>query len=161
MDHMTVDVYQVVIATLHDIFTVTWIGGMMIYVYIILSSARKTIPVSKQRKKFMMDVREKLSLLVIISMVNLLGTGLILMPDSVPRPIMFVFITPYATIFTYKLYLSILALVIILFKLVYVDLYIKKPKIKRRWIIITVNVNIIVGLVLIYLSVYLRYLRGN
>ena len=131
---------------------------MIVYVFIIIPSLRGFIPISKQRKEIMLNIRGKLILVVMISMVNLLGSGLFLIPRTGGPPILFSFATYYSTMLTYKLYLSILAMVIILLKLIWID-NIKKPKIRHRFILISVIINIINGIVITYLSVYLRYIR--
>ena len=113
---------------------------------------------SKKRKEIMLNIRGKLILVVMISMANLMGTGLFLIPRTGDRLMLFSFATYYSTMLTYKLYLSIVALVIILIKLLWVD-KIKKPKIRHRFILITIIFNIVNGVVITYLSVYLRYIR--
>ena len=63
---------------LHDLFTVMWIGGMIVMAAVILPSVKKQLGPGPEAKKLIATMKSKLSMLTYISMIGLLVTGLLL-----------------------------------------------------------------------------------
>ena len=49
---------DVTLRVIHDIATVIWLGGMIIYVSILLPTLRKTVPKSAERKKIIQTIEK-------------------------------------------------------------------------------------------------------
>ena len=67
---------------LHDLFTVMWIGGMIIMAAVILPSVKKQIGPGPEAKKLIAIMKSRLSMLTYVSMIGLLVTGLLLSESS-------------------------------------------------------------------------------
>jgi len=70
---------------LHDLFTVMWIGGMIVMAAVILPSVKKQLGPGPEAKKLIATMKSKLSMLTYVSMIGLLMTGLLLSNTS-PSP---------------------------------------------------------------------------
>ena len=148
---------DVTLRVIHDIATVIWLGGMIIYVSILLPTLRKTVPKSAERKKIMQSLIDTLAFPVLVSMVVLFVTGLILIPTGHEDSIFLTFVNDYATYLSIKTYLSLLMFILAITKLLYVD-RIKIPKRKHKLILIIISSNILIGIAVLAISIYLRYL---
>jgi len=62
---------------LHDLFTAVWIGGLITLGITVLPSARKVLGMGPQTKQLMDAIQKRLSLLVYVSIVGLVLTGLL------------------------------------------------------------------------------------
>lgn len=65
------------VSFLHNLFTVVWVGGLVVIALTILPAARKTFGVGPQTKKLMAAILERQKVWVYISMVGLFITGVI------------------------------------------------------------------------------------
>ncbi len=141
----------------HQLFTAIWIGGMIIYVMIIIPTLKHAVPKRGERKKIITKINDNLIFLMLISMMMLFISGLIIIPGGHDDPIFLTFVNEYATYLTIKTYLFFLMFVVTVFKLSYVD-RMKDPLKKYRNVTIIISLNIIIGLLIMYISIYLRYL---
>ena len=66
------------VSFLHDLFTVMWIGGMLVLGFVILPTIKKTLGSGPETKKLNMAIRKRLSMLSYLSMIGLLVTGILL-----------------------------------------------------------------------------------
>jgi uncharacterized membrane protein len=66
------------VSFLHDLFTVTWIGGMLVLGFVILPTIKKTLGLGPETKKLIEAIRKRLSMLSYLSMIGLLITGILL-----------------------------------------------------------------------------------
>ena len=66
------------ISFLHNVFTVVWIGGLVIMVLTLLPAVKKTIVDNKQAKQLMKAVVSRQRIWVYISIVGLFGTGILM-----------------------------------------------------------------------------------
>jgi len=62
---------------LHDLFTAVWIGGLITLGLTVLPSARKVLGMGPQTKKLMDAIQKRLSVLVYVSIVGLVVTGIL------------------------------------------------------------------------------------
>ena len=62
---------------LHDLFTATWIGGLITLGVIVLPSARQVLGKGPQMKKLLEAIQKRLSVLVYVSIAGLILTGML------------------------------------------------------------------------------------
>ena len=70
------------VSFLHDLFTVMWIGGMLVLGFVILPTIKKTLGLGPETKKLTDAIRDRLSKLAYLSMIGLLVTGILLNRSS-------------------------------------------------------------------------------
>ena len=66
-----------IVTFLHDLFTATWIGGLITLVLTVLPSARQVLGKGPQMKKLLDGIQKRLSVLVYVSIVGLILTGML------------------------------------------------------------------------------------
>jgi len=66
-----------IITFLHDLFTAVWVGGLITLGLTVLPSAKKVLGKGPEMKKLMDAIQKRLSVLVYVSIVGLLLTGLL------------------------------------------------------------------------------------
>ncbi len=66
-----------IITFLHDLFTAVWIGGLITLGLTVLPSAKKVLGKGPEMKKLMDAIQKRLSVMVYVSIVGLLLTGLL------------------------------------------------------------------------------------
>ena len=91
-----------VVTFLHDLFTAVWIGGLITLGLTVLPSARKVLGKGPQMKQLMDVIQKRLSVLVYVSIVGLIVTGLLLSNRAAAFNGLFHFGTPYATVLSIK-----------------------------------------------------------
>ncbi|MGD1993729.1 MAG: CopD family protein [Anaerolineae bacterium] len=91
-----------VVTFLHNLFTAVWIGGLITLGVTILPSARKVLGKSPQMKQLMDAIQKRLSVLVYVSIVGLVLTGLLLSNRAAAFNGLFHFGNPYSTVLTIK-----------------------------------------------------------
>ncbi|MHA1480143.1 MAG: hypothetical protein ACTSQZ_01800, partial [Candidatus Thorarchaeota archaeon] len=70
------------ITFLHDLFTATWIGGLIVMAAVIMPGVKGTLGAGPETKKVMTNIKKKMNILVWISIVGLLVTGILLSNSS-------------------------------------------------------------------------------
>ncbi|MBC8448772.1 MAG: CopD family protein [Chloroflexi bacterium] len=95
---------------LHDLFTAVWIGGLITLAITVLPSARKVLGMGPQTKKLMDTIQKRLSVLVYVSIVGLMLTGLLQANRSPAFQGLFSFGNPYSTVLTIK-HILVLAMI--------------------------------------------------
>lgn len=63
---------------LHDLFTATWIGGLIALGLVVLPSARKVLGAGPQTKKLLETIQKRLSVFIYVSIGGLVVTGLLM-----------------------------------------------------------------------------------
>jgi putative copper export protein len=66
-----------IVVFLHDLFTAIWIGGLITLALTVLPSARQVLGKGPQMKKLLNAIQKRLSVLVYVSIVGLLLTGML------------------------------------------------------------------------------------
>jgi putative copper export protein len=105
-----------IVTFLHDLFTAVWIGGLITLGLTVLPSARKVLGKGPQMKQLMDGIQDRLSVLVYVSIVGLLVTGLLLSNRSPAFEGLLSFGTPYATALAIKHILTLAMIGIALYR---------------------------------------------
>nr|MBN1228384.1 hypothetical protein [Anaerolineae bacterium] len=87
---------------LHDLFTVTWIGGLIAMGLVTLPAAKKVFGPGPQTKQFMHAVQKRQSVLVYVSMVGLALTGFLLSKRSPDFTGLFSFASTFSLLLSIK-----------------------------------------------------------
>ncbi len=144
---------------IHEVFTIIWVGGMILYLFVLLPTFRSAIPKNSERKKLVQKLNDNLAFLMLISIMTLFITGLIIIPGGHDDPIFLTFVNKYATYLTIKTYLSFLMFIIVVLRLSVID-RIKIPSKKHFYIQSALFLNILLAIIIIVISIYIRYLNN-
>jgi len=87
---------------LHDLFTAVWIGGLITLGLTIFPAARRTLGKGPQMKGLMDAIQKRLSVLVYVSIVGLVLTGVLLGSRAPASNGLFRFGNAYSTLLTFK-----------------------------------------------------------
>jgi putative copper export protein len=87
---------------LHDLFTAVWIGGLITLGLTVFPAAREALGKGPQMKRLMDTIQKRLSVLVYVSIVGLVLTGVLLSNRAPAFDGLFRFGNPYSTILTIK-----------------------------------------------------------
>lgn len=101
---------------LHDLFTAVWIGGVITLGITVLPSARKVLGMGPQTKQLMDAIQKRLSVLVYVSIVGLVLTGLLQANRSPAFQGLFSFGNPYSTVLTLKHVLVLAMIAVALYR---------------------------------------------
>lgn len=101
-----------IVTFLHDLFTAVWIGGLITLGLTVLPAAKKVLGMGPETKKLMDAIQKRLSVLVYVSIVGLLLTGLLQANRSAAFQGLFSFANPYSTVLTLK-HILVLAMIAI------------------------------------------------
>ena len=117
------------VATLHNLFTIIWMGGLLITVLSFLPALKKALGPGPQVKKVMAAFQQKQSIWVYISIIVLVITGLMLGKQNENFAGLFKFHNFYSWILSIKHILVILMIVISIFRSQIVNLIaVNNPK---------------------------------
>ena len=155
---------QTMVGFLHNVFTAIWIGGMIALLFAVIPAMKKVLGKSKESHALNATIKKRLSLLVYISMVGLIITGMMMSKKAQTTGLytgFFSFSTPYSTLLSIKHLLYILMLCLAIFRSQIVD---KLEKLdhpaKMKINIYTLILNIIAGLAVLYLSANIAVIAG-
>ncbi len=140
---------------LHELFTVLWIGGMLLLVLVIMPVLKKQFEEEKFNKVNKM-IKTRLSIFTYIAIVVLMITGLLMTKVSALTTSFLSFENIDATLLSIKHILFIFMALIAVFRSAILDRIKgieKKPKSKIAKILLLVNV--IFAIVVLFLSSYL------
>ena len=101
---------------LHDLFTVIWVGGLVVLALTLLPSARKVLGGGQQTRALMNEILRRHRVWVYISMVGLFITGVIQARGEPAFHGLMRFDTPYATLTAIKHLLTFAMIAIALFR---------------------------------------------
>jgi len=104
------------VTSLHNLFTLIWMGGLIITVISFLPSLRKSLGPGPQVKKVMAAFQQKQSIWVYISIVVLIITGLMLDKQNGSFTGLFKFDDLYSSVLSIKHILVILMIVVSVFR---------------------------------------------
>ncbi|MHA1584320.1 MAG: hypothetical protein ACTSVU_05070 [Promethearchaeota archaeon] len=150
---------QTMITFLHNIFTSMWIGGMLTLLLVVMPTLKKVLGKSKESHAFNIQFKKKLSILIYISMVGLIITGLMLGKKAQTAGIYTGFMsfgTEYSTILSIKHILYILMVGLAVFRSQIIDRIknlTQEQKMKLNMIILILNV--LIGLTVLLLSAWI------
>jgi putative copper export protein len=101
---------------LHDLFTATWVGGLIAMSFTFLPTARRVLGKGPQTKQLMDEILKRQSILVYISMAGLMLTGLLMSNNSPQFTGLFSFANPYVTLLSIKHVLVLLMIAFALYR---------------------------------------------
>ncbi len=101
---------------LHDLFTAVWVGGLIALVFSVLPASRKVLGAGPQTKKLMRAIQDRQSLLVYVSMVGLVLTGVLQANRTPEFQGLFSFANPYSQVLAVKHILTAAMVVVALYR---------------------------------------------
>ena len=91
-----------IVTFLHDLFTAVWVGGLITLGLTVLPSARQVFGKGPQTKKLLDAIQKRLSVLVYVSIVGLILTGVLQANRNPAFNGLFHFGNPYSTALSLK-----------------------------------------------------------
>lgn len=139
---------------LHEIFTIIWIGGMLLLVLVIMPVLKKQFK-PEEFELLNKKIRSRLSIFVYISIVVLLVTGLLLSKQSTLSSSFFSFENTYSIILSIKHILYFLMIAIAVFRGTILD-RIKgmNKEVKHKVSKVLLLSNVIFAVAVLFLSAY-------
>ena len=99
-----------IVVFLHDLFTAVWIGGLITLGVTVLPSVKKVLGMGSQTKQLMDTIQKRLSVLVYVSIVGLVLTGLLQANRSPAFQGLFSFGSTYSMLLSLK-HILVLAMI--------------------------------------------------
>lgn len=154
----------ILINFLHNVFTALWIGGMLTLAFTVLPAMRKVLGKSKETQALNSMIKKKLSVLTYISIVGLIITGLLMSNRAVLSGLSTGFLSfgnEYSILMSIKHLLYFVMIFLSLFRSQIVD-RVKKftPEQKQKLNMLTLLLNILAGLAVLFLSSYVSVLAA-
>jgi len=153
-----------IINFLHDLFTAIWIGGMLALAFAVLPSLWKILGKSKETEAIHASIKKRLSALVYISIIGLLVTGILMSRQAAMVGLTTGFLsfeTEYATLLSIKHILYFVMIFLSIFRSQIIDRVRSfSPPMKMRLNAMTLGLNILAGLAVLFLSGYLGALAA-
>ena len=154
----------ILINFLHNVFTALWIGGMLTLAFTVLPAMRKVLGKSRETQALNSMIKKKLSLLTYISIIGLIITGLLMSNRAVLSGLSTGFLSfgnEYSILMSIKHLLYFVMIFLSLFRSQIVD-RIKKftPEQKQKLNMLTLLLNILAGLTVLFLSSYVSVLAA-
>ncbi len=148
-------IVPIIVRFLHDVFTATWIGGLILMVLVILPGLKKN-PQVKEPKVAVRAVQKRLKVAAIVSMIGLALTGILLSNRSTGFEGLFNFSTPFGAVLSIKHVLMLVMVVLAVIRLVLnkKNESLNSARVEKSSMLVLV-VNAICGLVVLFLSAYL------
>ena len=109
---MTSPAIPIAVLFLHNLFTAVWIGGLITLGVVILPVTSKTLGKGPKTKELIDKIQNRLSVFVYISMLGLVGTGMLLANRAPQFEGLFSFANGYSTVLAIKHVVVILMVVI-------------------------------------------------
>ena len=109
---MTSPAIPIAVLFLHNLFTVVWVGGLITLGVVILPVTSKTLGKGPKTKELIDKIQNRLSIFVYISMLGLLGTGMLLANRASQFEGLFSFANGYSTVLAIK-HIAVILMVII------------------------------------------------
>ncbi len=113
---MTSPAIPIAVLFLHNLFTVVWVGGLIILGTVVLPVTSKTLGRGAKTKELIDNIQNRLSVFVYVSMLGLLGTGMLLANRAPQFEGLFSFANGYSTVLAIKHIVVILMVGIALFR---------------------------------------------
>jgi len=101
-----------IVTFLHDLFTAVWIGGLITLGITVMPSAKKVLGMGPQTKQLMDAIQKRLSVLVYVSIVGLVLTGLLQANRNPAFQGLFSFGNPYSIVLSLK-HILVLAMIVV------------------------------------------------
>ena len=101
-----------IVTFLHDLFTVVWIGGLITLGITVLPSVKQALGMGPQTKKLMDTIQKRHSILVYVSIVGLVLTGMLQARQASAFEGLFSFANDYSTVLTLK-HIVVVAMIVV------------------------------------------------
>ncbi|MHA1410330.1 MAG: CopD family protein [Candidatus Odinarchaeia archaeon] len=144
--------------SLHILFTVIWIGGLILLGLILTPSIKKTLGMKEDSKELIFTIQRKLSIFVYISIIGLIFTGILLTNSSAAFEGFFNLASPYSLLLSVKIVFVAIMIIIALYRSLVLG---RNPNImdnspenegKRKLYKALLLINIVLGVAVIFLS---------
>ena len=153
-----------IINFLHDLFTAIWIGGMLALAFAVLPSLWKVLGKSKETEAIHASIKRRLSALVYVSIIGLLVTGILMSRQAAMLGLttgFLSFVSEYATLLSIKHILYFVMIILSIFRSQIIDRVRNfSPPMRMKLNAITLILNIMSGLAVLFLSAYLSALAA-
>ena len=146
---MSAPIQFILINTLHELFTVIWIGGLIILLIAILPSFRKQQ--TPQNKSLLDSIQKRLNIAVLVSIIGLWLTGIAMSNYNTTFEGFLSFTNTYTMIIAIKhIFVIIMTLIAVIRTLTIV----RSKRIPEKTGLLLVIVNVIMGIIVLFLSAY-------
>jgi len=151
---MTSPVIFGMINFLHDLFTALWIGGLAFMVIILMPVVKKYFQEKGEADRFMTKAQKRLKIVVYISIIGLIVTGILLSKQALTKHFdgPFSFTNDYSTVLSIKHILTILMVAIAIIKSLILDRIKKQSKALKKARMILIPINLVLGIAVLVLS---------
>lgn len=140
------------ITFLHDLFTATWIGGLIVMAAVIMPGVKGTLGAGPETKKVMMNIKKKMNVLVWISIVGLLVTGILLSNSSPLFGGLFSIANDYSIFLTIKhVVIAVMVINVILRGHILTRMNLAPPR-EEKFSKLLMVINLVLGIVVLLLS---------
>ncbi len=139
---------------LHDLFTSLWIGGLAFMVLILVPVVQKYFEDKKEGLAFQKKAEKRLNIVVYISMVGLMVTGILMSTQALAKHYdgFFSFTNDYSIVLNIKHILVILMVVIALTRSQILDRLKSTSKALMKARMILIPINLFLGVAVLVLS---------
>jgi len=145
----------------HDIATITWLGGLFSMGFVVLPSTKKVLEKKSEIHNLMETIQHRLSILVYISIILLIVTGLMLAKHSGQYLGLVSLGNEYSTITTIKHVLYVSMLLITLTRSQLLDKFKLKHEKKVKVSALLLFANIALGFIVVFLSAVLTNIAAS
>ena len=143
------------ITFLHDLFTAMWIGGLIVMAAVIMPGVKKTLGQGPETKKVMTQIKKQMNILVWISIIGLLITGILLSNSSPLFGGLFSIANEYSIWLTLKhIIIAVMVLNVIIRGHVLTRMNLPPPR-EEKFSKLLMVINLILGIVVLLLSGFL------
>jgi len=150
---MTSPAIPIAVLFLHNLFTVVWIGGLITLGVVVLPVTSKTLGKGAKTKELIDKIQNRLSVFVYVSMLGLLGTGMLLARRAPQFGGLFSFANGYSIVLAIKHVVVILMVVIALCRRIALKQRGDKLQPRRRKAGLgLLYANVVLGIVVLLLS---------
>ncbi|MGY5875678.1 MAG: hypothetical protein RTU30_08025 [Candidatus Thorarchaeota archaeon] len=142
-----------IVKFLHDLFTATWIGGLIILAAVVLPSVKKTVGMNPEGKQLTVAIQKRMNVMVWVSIIGLLVTGVLLSNSSPLFEGLMSVSNQYSLLLTIKHILIALMIIIVIIRghVLPRMTNIPPPK-KEKLMRVLMLVNVILGILVLLFS---------
>ena len=144
---------------LHDLATAIWIGGLIQLSFVVLPAFKSKLKEGKELRPLLMDIQNRLSLLVAISIPILVITGILESWHSKDFQGFFSFGNTYSTLLSIKHILVVAMICIAISRKALMARNIEKLKSREKLSAITLFANALIGVAVVILSGFCSAVR--
>lgn len=142
-----------VVKSLHDLFTVLWIGGIWLTLIIFLPALQKTLGGQAALKQVARAHQDRLRIAAVISIIGLWITGLLLGRQSPGYSGLFQFSTPYSALISVKHLLTLIMILLAVVRgFIFYPTRMAGSGSRDKFGLVLLAVNGLLGLAVLFLS---------